>query len=225
VLDLAEEHLLLAVETGRRLEGDDGRLYLARFLNNLGTVYNDLGDLASAADVFAESLAIRTEVEGERDEVVAITLSNLGFAQAGSGDLEAAEATYGRAVELGEDLYGPDHPRTSVAYSGLGRVYYRTGRFEEAESLSRAALAIRVATSGGNWLVAGERLKLAEVLEAMGRSEEAVDELRRAWDGLVDEGEQEHARGAEVAASLGRLLVSLGREDEARVWADRAGSE
>jgi serine/threonine protein kinase/Tfp pilus assembly protein PilF len=196
----ADEYLTQAVEIGRRLEGDEGELNLARFLNNRGTVLFDLERYAEAIERYHESLDIRRRLLGERAPVYAQTLSNLGNAQTRQGDLEGAEATHRRAVELQEELFGDAHPTTATGYGGLAEVFRRQGHLDEAEDYTRRALAIREATAGdAYWRIAGARRQLATILMDQGRLDEAGVELETAWAGLVATGAEATLWGRQVA--------------------------
>lgn len=221
-LERAAQYQREAVQVGRRLPGDEGQLDLARFLNNLGTVQFDLGNFDSAEGLFQESLEIRGRLRGEHDDVYAITLMNLGNTRQRLDELEDAESLLRRAVDLEEDIYGRSHPRTASAYSALAMTLSRQGHYGTAEELLRKALAIRIATSGDNaWRVASERRKLAELLMDTGRPDEALLELRTAWEELVATGEESTESGRDVARSMERLHAQLGNTELAATWAVR----
>jgi tetratricopeptide (TPR) repeat protein len=211
------------VAVGRRLEGREGELDLARFLNNLGTVYFDQEDFERAAAVFRESLAIRARLLGEESGVYASTLMNLGNTLTNLGELAEAERTLVRVVALEERIFGEDHPTTAYAYSALGEVHLRQGRPDDAEPLIRRALEIRIATAGGTyWRVATERRKIAEAFIAMDRLTEARAELDTAWAGLAAAGETASPRALQVAETMARVQTLMGDDGAADVWADRA---
>lgn len=221
----AESYLVQAVELGRQVPGEDGELDLARYLNNLGTVYVDLEKHDEAIEVFTETLEIRARLLGETTDVYAITLSNLGGPLVAAGRLDEAEATMLRAVELAEIIYGEDHPRTASPYSNYADVLMRRERYEEAESYIRRALAINRAASGETyWRVAMDRRKLAEILMRTDREAQALVELQEAWDTLLATQSEGSGWARDIAASMARLQTQLGNERLAARWAERAGS-
>jgi eukaryotic-like serine/threonine-protein kinase len=202
----ADAYLAQAVEIGRRLEGDEGELNLARFLNNRGTVLYDLERYGEAIEHYHQSLDIRRRRLGERSSVYAQTLSNLGGAQTRLGDLEGAEATQRRAVELQGELFGDSHPTTATGFGGLAEVLRRQGHLEEAEDYARRALAIREATAGdAYWRIAGARRQLATILMDQGRLDEAGVELDAAWTGLVATAAEATLWGRQVATARDEL--------------------
>lgn len=114
-------------------------------------------------------------------------------------EIERAEADLRRLLVA--------EPENVHALNALGYTLAdRTGRYEEAlELIDRARLAepdnAHIIDSYG-W-----------VLYRLGRYEEALVELRRAWSMLKD---------AEVAAHVGEVLWVLGRREEAREFFERA---
>ena len=114
-------------------------------------------------------------------------------------DIERAEADLRRLLVA--------EPENVHALNALGYTLAdRTGRYEEAlELIDRARLAepdnAHIIDSYG-W-----------VLYRLGRHEEALVELRRAWSMLKD---------AEVGAHVAEVLWSLGRHEEAREYFQRA---
>ena len=116
-------------------------------------------------------------------------------------DIERAEADLRRLLVA--------EPENVHALNALGYTLAdRTGRYEEAlELIDRARLAepdnAHIIDSYG-W-----------VLYRLGRHEEALVELRRAWSMLKD---------AEVAAHVAEVLWVTGRRDEAREFFERANA-
>jgi tetratricopeptide (TPR) repeat protein len=115
--------------------------------------------------------------------------------------LKDAEADLRRLIEL--------DPENADALNALGYTLAdRTDRYQEALALIERALKLKPDTPA---IVDS----LGWVLFRLGRHEEALKHLRRAF---------ELQRDAEVAAHLGEVLWVTGEKDEARaVW--RAGSE
>jgi serine/threonine protein kinase len=225
-LDRAVEYLRRAVDIGRRADGRDAEISLARFINNLGSVHFDLKHFDSAAVSFREALDMRARLLGEESDVYAITLVNLGNALTNMGELAQAEPLLVSAVALEQRVFGEDHPTTASAYNALGEVYLRQGRPLDAEPLFRRAHDIRSATSGSTyWRVASAKRKLAEVFVATDRLREAEAELLAAWQGLTDAQETTHVDARRVAELMARVQTLLGNEAGARTWTARATAQ
>lgn len=116
-------------------------------------------------------------------------------------DIAAAEADLRRLIEL--------DPENADALNALGYTLAdRTDRYQEALELIQRALKLKPDTPA---IVDS----LGWVLYRLGRTEEALPHLRRAF---------ELQRDAEVAAHLGEVLWMTGEKDEARsIW--RLGRE
>ncbi len=222
-LDLAVDYLRRAVAGGRAFPDRDGELNLARFINNLGSVYFDQGDYQNAVTMFREAMSIRARLVGEESDVYAITLTNLANAQTNLGELDEAERTATRGLALHERIFGAEHPRTASALNALAEVFLRVDRPLDAEPLVRRGLAIRAANSGTSfWRIANEHRKLAEVFIATDRLPEAEAELLAAWKGLTKAEETNHPSAARIAETMARVQTLLNNGAAAQLWSRRA---
>lgn len=151
----------------------------------------EAGDAAGELDAYARGLAAWP------DEGALLYARALMWER--RDDIERAEADLRRLLVA--------EPENVHALNALGYTLAdRTGRYEEAlELIDRARLAepdnAHIIDSYG-W-----------VLYRLGRHEEALVELRRAWSMLRD---------AEVAAHVAEVLWALGRGDEAREYFRKA---
>ena len=222
--DRAVTYLRQAVALARRSRGDSAQLGLARFLNNLGSVYFDQQRFDSAAHAFEESRQIRARLLGEHSDVYALTLLNLGNATRELGDLANAERILRHDLGLEEQIFGKNHPSTAYVYSGLGETLLREGHPDSAEAYFRHALAVRIAhaPTGVYWRVAAERRHLAQALTAMHRLPEAETQLDSAWQELVAAGETSMPQARKVAHDMARLRRLSGDSARAATWDERA---
>ncbi|MDO4899427.1 tetratricopeptide repeat protein [Actinomyces sp.] len=122
-------------------------------LKNVGRVAEVRGDLGTADDAYAESLAFRRELVGElgtpktwRD--LSAVLDNLGRVALVRGDLGAAAEAYRESLVIRRELVGelgsPEARRDlSVALDNVGRVARARGDLGAAAEAYRESLAIR----------------------------------------------------------------------------------
>lgn len=129
---------------------------------------------------------------GDIDPLDVDAASNLGHVLARMGDAAAAEAAWTRALAM-----EPNHLR---ALKGLAGLRAEARRFQEAAGLLRT-IAENTPGDPDNWL------NLAELLQFLDRMPEAETALREAA-ALAPE-------RADIHASLGRLMYSGGRVEEA----------
>jgi Flp pilus assembly protein TadD len=129
----------------------------AKTHNNLALALVELGQLEEAAAHFQKSLVLQPRAE---------IYSDLGFAMARLGKPEEALANYRQALEL--------DPKCASAHFNLAVTLVQAGKLREAESHYRAALAGRPTAETHNGL--------GYVLARQGRTDEAVEEFRKAID-------------------------------------------
>ena len=92
---------------------------IATFVNNLGLVLQDLGDLRVAKGCFERALAIDEAVYGRDHPSVGRDVSNLGRVLQDLGDFPAAKECFERALEIRRKLLGEDHPSTVTVRNNL----------------------------------------------------------------------------------------------------------
>ena len=111
-------------------------------LNNLGLLYNNLGDYDKAEPLYKRALEIWEKQLGPDHPQVAIRLNNLGLLYNNLGDYDKAEPLLKRALEIGEKALGPDHPQVATGLNNLGLLYDDLGDYDKAEPLYERALEI-----------------------------------------------------------------------------------
>jgi len=164
-----------------------------------------------------EHLAISLHRAGHLEEAVDAYRKALELSLATPHLALSAAALY---LELGRLDDTEDHARLGMeaneaaAYGLLARVAVRRGRLDEAEKLARQALELRESRLG-------PLLTLAEVLQAAGRSEEALEIIDRAGE----EFERRRHHDTELIRGLyflrGKTLADLGRPTEAAAAFER----
>jgi Flp pilus assembly protein TadD len=164
----------------------------AKAHNNLALALVELGRLGEAADHFAKSLALQPKAE---------IYSDLGFTMARLGRPQEALADYEKALAL--------DPSCPSAHLNLAVSLVQAGEFREAESHYRQALPGRPTAETHNGL--------GYVLVRQGRTEEAVEEFRRAID--VD------PRFTPAYNNLAEALVRQGKLEDAAQYYRRSLAE
>jgi serine/threonine-protein kinase len=138
------EKLLLAVlpDAIRRVGEKSG--YVARAWNELGSVRQDLGHYADAAEAYRRSIAVSDAGgDGAPSTLLAQTTNNLATLDEERGDLAAAEAGYRRSLAWRLQSLDADSLPVARARHNLARVLLRQGRAEEAADLVAAARRVR----------------------------------------------------------------------------------
>jgi tetratricopeptide (TPR) repeat protein len=147
---------------------------VAKSYNNLAIVLHSIGRDEEAAEAAERAIEIFTERVGERSDA--------------RGDLRGAASDFARAAEIAEDVLEPDQPVLGRIWANLADARSRLGEHESAESLARRALDLRRRQLGPeHGETAGAYARLAEVLYAAGRNDDAHAEAERLW-AIVESG-------------------------------------
>ncbi|MEO7975298.1 MAG: tetratricopeptide repeat-containing protein kinase family protein, partial [Thermoanaerobaculia bacterium] len=215
-LPAAAEALRRAIEIERARSAQRGT-DLAIFLNDYGLILLELPDYAAAEAVFAESLALKRKLLGEKHVQVINALINLGFALDYQGRREEGLAKQQEALKIARELFEPPHPElletigaTAIALRRAGRWSEALPLFEETLRLSRSFPAADRPSS-----YTGHLAQYGALLLDLDRPADAESALREAialYRGIEGHG----GHRIDVArARRGVALGALGRWPEA----------
>lgn len=145
--------------------------------NNLGMLYEDLGDHREALHYLGQALTLREDLYGDYHDEILSSLLNMAHIHFDAGDAEKAgqyiEDVLGRIDRAGR----PEPYFLKVAYHYKALTLQHERRLAEAERFARQALAI----DGGQLHInASSRLVLGNVLRARGRYDEALKYVQEA---------------------------------------------
>ncbi len=147
------------------LRQDEGTL-----LNNIGLVYDNLGERRRALEVYEQALAISREVGGRAGE--ATTLNNIGLVYDNLGDRRRALEVYEQALSIRREV--GDRAGEAATLNNIGAVYYALGDRRRALEVYEQALPIRREV--------GDRAGEATTLNNIGRVYNALGDRRRALE-------------------------------------------
>jgi tetratricopeptide (TPR) repeat protein len=112
----------------------------AHLLNDSGAIISILGDLYTALTKQKESLRIRQELYGEKNEDVAYSLSNVGSAFGNLGKYEEELEYAQKALALRKELLGEKHPDVATSLNNVGGAFGNLGNYQEDANYRKAAL-------------------------------------------------------------------------------------
>ena len=112
-------------------------------LNNLGDLYNAMGQYEKALPLYQQVVSIRAKVLGVEHPDYAASLNNLGILYRKTGQYEKALPLFQQVLSITAKTLGVEHPNHATALYNIGVVYRRTGKYEKALSLYQQVLAIR----------------------------------------------------------------------------------
>jgi len=208
--DLAFRVLGDAMQKGRDREN---RYAIARGINTLGWFHQELGDFRRAIELNREGIELGRAAKITNNEIYAtINLADdyLGLDEAG----RAREVLVAASERLQTGSFDSHlwkwTMRLHLAFARLALLEHdREGAFAQLED----ALRLAERTESRKYVALGRRLR-GEILLAGGRVPEGLAELRGAL--TVAEAVACPRVIWEAAGALGRALVGVGREDEAR---------
>jgi CHAT domain-containing protein/tetratricopeptide (TPR) repeat protein len=184
-------------------------------LNDLASMYSELGDHGSAEPLLRHALAVRERILGPEHPHTALSLSNLALLYWNMGANEKAEPLYRRALTIREKVLGPEHPDTALAISSLAGVYSRTGDYDKAEQLFLRSLAIVEQTAGPDHPQTAVVLSgLSALYLETGAYSKAEGLLRRALTIREKALGPEHPVTADSLHNLARLYESMDADDK-----------
>lgn len=154
---------------------------VAKVLNNLGVVCNELGEFSKALDHLQRALEIRLAVHGEENNLTATTYQNLGNTYLDSGDPNKALEYFQKALEINQKVLDPDDPAFAVSYNDLGNVFYSLGDYGKALEYLEKALEIQTKIySGGHLHTAATLNNIGMLLSDKGDYQTALDNYFKA---------------------------------------------
>lgn len=115
---------------------------IARNLNNLALVYDDMRKHSKAEPLFQRALEIYTRAYPPHHPDRARILINLARCYFFQGKLLNAEQMFKQGLAILERMLGPEDADVASSLSWLATVYRDQGRYQEAESLYQRATAI-----------------------------------------------------------------------------------
>ena len=115
---------------------------VARALNNVGVVVQELGDVPAAAALYKRALAIAEPALGARHPLVGQIVNNLAVTYLLQGQFAEAEPLYERAVTARRAALGNRHPELATALSSESVLFADTNRLPRAVAAQREATDI-----------------------------------------------------------------------------------
>jgi tetratricopeptide (TPR) repeat protein len=189
----------------------------ARFLNEIGMVYSDLGDNSLALEYYQQALvlSIRRAVEDRGGE--ATTLNNIGSVYSDLGENGKALEYYEQALSIRRAV--GDRGSEASTLSNIGHVYSDLGEPDKALEYYEQALSIRRAVEdrGGE---ASTLSNIGRVYSDLGENRKALEYFNQALPLRRVVGDR---RGeATTLNNIGRVYSDLGEPDKALEYYEQA---
>jgi serine/threonine-protein kinase len=198
---------------------------LTEAVTNLGWVFAEAGRPADAVPLLREALASKRRMLGEQHADVADAMALLTSALFKLGQYAEAEQLMRTAVAIDAKAYARPHPHAAWHLNDLGMALVLEGKLDEGADFYQQSIALdrRIFPDGGLNLpvslanIARVRFDQGLYADAEATMREAiVDKIRLLGSDYSDNNDDYDK------ASLARILIPLGKLDEAQTLLDEA---
>ncbi len=186
---------------------------------HLGTAYRMRGDLAPAIPLLTEGMAL-CEQDGNKPAWL-IAASQRAIAWMTIGDLRLAYDAFREVIAIEADLGLTNLGFAIASHLGLAEILREWDRLDEAEEVLARALAVLERLDDGEQF--GTRLYGALILIRVRCGQEDFEGALAIADQAMRDASQTDLSAWEferAAAFRARVLIALGRIDEAQLWAN-----
>ena len=118
---------------------------IAEIYNNIGCVYDKLGNHKQALEYLKKALTIRIKVLPENHPDIATSLDNIGGVYVQIGEYEKIKQALEyclKALTIKKKFLPENHPDIATLYNDVGSVYYKLGDHKQALEYYLKALAV-----------------------------------------------------------------------------------
>ena len=190
---------------------------VALIYNNLGKVYQKLGDLQQAKQHYERSLALYMKQLAPEHVYVATTYNNLGVLHNDLGEMQQAKQHYERSLAIRLKQLGPEHVDVATTYNNLGVLHNDLGDLQQAKQHYERSLAIYLEQLGPEHVaVATTYNNLGRLHNDLGNLQQAKQHYERSLTIYLKQLDPEHVDVAKTYNNLGRLHNDLGNLQQAK---------
>jgi serine/threonine protein kinase/tetratricopeptide (TPR) repeat protein len=184
---------------------------VAEALNSVGNAHIQLGDWREADLAHGRALEIRKAKYGSDEPRVATSLVNLADVAVHAGRHDEGIAYARDSLRIWENKLGREHAYCAYAHIVIGEGQLREERFSQALAAFDRGLTIRAAGKESEHQLAEPLTGRGEALLGLGRVDEALVDLERAWSiRLRHPSDELHA--PDTAFALARALWIHGED-------------
>ncbi|CAH1776888.1 unnamed protein product [Owenia fusiformis] len=213
--DKALQILEDSYEMSKKIHSNNNHPNVAVSLNNIGSVYDNMGKHTLARKYFEDSLSMYRKIHGSAAHPdLARSLNNVGSVHRQLGEHTTAMEYLEDSLSMYRKIHGSDaHPNIAYLLQNIGSVYDITGEYTTAMKYLKEGLTMyknihgsdahpEVARSLNN--IASVHIKLGEYITGMKYSEDSLSMLRKIH------GNDAHPHIAHLLHNMGELYHRMG---------------
>ncbi|CAF4186389.1 unnamed protein product [Rotaria sordida] len=217
--DSAKAELLYTILLDKA-SSDYGRV---EYNNQLGTVYNNMGEYSKALSSYERSLEIEKIALPPNHPDLAKSYNNIGLVYYHMGEYSKALSSYERSLEISKIALPPNHPDLAKSYNNIGLVYYNMGEYSKALSPHERSLEIqKIALPPNHADLAASHNNIGLVYHHMGEYSKALSSYERSLEIQKIALPPNHPDLATSYNNIGVVYKSMGEYSKALSYYEKA---
>ena len=100
--------------------------------NNIGFVYDSLGNYDKALEYYKKSLNIDLKTYGENHPSVATSYNNIGAVYKSLGNYDKAIEYFKKSLSIFLKTYGENHPDVASSYNNISHAFYKSKKYDKS---------------------------------------------------------------------------------------------
>ena len=210
----AEELYTILIEQSSSASTSDKNQ--AEYCNQLGTVYNNMGEYSKALLSYERSLEIRKIAFPPNHPDLATSYNNIGLVHKNVGEYSKALSSYERSLEIRKIALPPNHPDLATSYNNIGSVYNNMGEYSKALSSYERSLEIRkIALPPNHFDLATSYNSIGIVYDNLGEYSKALSSYERSLEIRKIALPPNHPSLAASYNNIGLLYYNMGEYSKA----------
>ena len=204
-----------ALEQTKKEYGEN-HVDVARFYNNIASVYDTQGKYDEALELYNKALDILKPILSEKHVYVATSYNNIAMVYDTQGKYDEALELYNKALKIRLSILGENHVDVATSYNNIAMVYDKQGKYDEALELLYKALDIYKSILGENHVdVATSYNNIASIYNTQGKYDEALELYNKALNIYQSILGENHVEVATTYNNIASAYYSQGKYDEA----------
>ncbi|CAF4180770.1 unnamed protein product, partial [Rotaria sordida] len=188
----------------------------AQYNDELGTVYQSIGEYSKAITFYERAIDIYKKMSPPSQLGLAAAYNNIGLVYRNMSEYSKALSSYERSLEIRKIALPPNHPDLTSAYNNIGMVYDEMGEYSKALSLYERSLEIqKIALPPNHPDLATSYNNIGAVYDNMGKYSKALSSYERSLEIQKIALPPHHPGFAQSYNNIGAVYYSMGEYSKA----------